>query len=81
MPDQPKLTLYAYWRTSAGYRVRVALALKGLSAEERNVDIDAGENRSPRDSISDTADSTGTEGWHTAMTWVSGPRWRSISMM
>lgn len=47
MPDQPKLTLYAYWRTSAGYRVRVALALKGLSAEERNVDIDAGENRSP----------------------------------
>ena len=47
MSDQPKLTLYAYWRTSAGYRVRVALALKGLSAEERNVDIDAGENRSP----------------------------------
>lgn len=47
MTDQPKLELFAYWRTSAGYRVRVALALKGLTAQERIVDIDKGENRSP----------------------------------
>ena len=43
----PSLTLYAYWRTSAAYRVRVALALKGLVAQERLVDIDAGEHLRP----------------------------------
>lgn len=43
---EPKFELFAYWRTSAAYRVRVALALKGLAAQERFVDIDAGENRS-----------------------------------
>lgn len=37
--------LYAYWRTSATYRVRVALNLKGLTANERTVNIDAGEQR------------------------------------
>ncbi|KQN67741.1 MULTISPECIES: maleylacetoacetate isomerase [unclassified Duganella] len=37
--------LYAYWRTSATYRVRVALNLKGLTANERIVNIDAGEQR------------------------------------
>ena len=47
MPDQPKLDLYIYWRTSAGYRVRVALNLKGLKAQEHYVDIDSGANRSP----------------------------------
>ncbi len=41
MVDQPHYDLFAYWRTSAGYRVRVALALKGLKATERNIDIDA----------------------------------------
>jgi len=45
MSGKPRFELFAYWRTSATYRVRVALALKGLEAEERFVDIDAGEHR------------------------------------
>ena len=43
----PHFDLYAYWRTSAGYRVRVALKLKGMEVTERNVDIDGGEHRTP----------------------------------
>ena len=39
--------LYAFWRTSAVYRVRVALALKGLLVEERVVDLEAGGQRDP----------------------------------
>jgi maleylacetoacetate isomerase len=35
--------LYAYYRSSAAYRVRIALALKGLSAEIRPVNLAAGE--------------------------------------
>ncbi len=42
-----RFELFSYWRTSATYRVRVALNLKGLAADEHNVDIDAGEHRSP----------------------------------
>ena len=46
MTTQSTFELYAFWRTSATYRVRVALNLKGLTAHERIVNIDAGEQRS-----------------------------------
>lgn len=47
MANSSDFELFAFWRTSATYRVRVALNLKGLTAHERIVDIDAGEQRSP----------------------------------
>ncbi len=46
MADTPTFELFAFWRTSATYRVRVALNLKGLSAKETTVNLDAGEQRS-----------------------------------
>ena len=46
MTQQPEFELLAFWRTSATYRVRVALNLKGMVVPERIVDLDAGEQRS-----------------------------------
>ena len=40
------LKLYGYWRSMAAYRVRVALNVKGISAREIAVDLDAGEQLS-----------------------------------
>ena len=46
MADSPVFDLYAFWRTSATFRVRVALNLKGMVANEKFINMDAGEQRS-----------------------------------
>lgn len=46
MSNPPQFELYSFWRTSATFRVRVALNMKGMSAHEHNINIDAGEQRS-----------------------------------
>lgn len=42
-----ELALYSYWRSSAAYRVRLALAWKGLQAEIIPVDLRLGEQGAP----------------------------------
>lgn len=49
MTMQPAITLHNYWRSSASYRVRIALALKGLAYRYEAVHIvrDGGEQKRP----------------------------------
>lgn len=42
-----RLVLYSYWRSSASYRVRIALGLKGLAYEYRAVDLLRDEQADP----------------------------------
>lgn len=42
----PKPILYDYWRSSAAYRVRIALNLKGIDYESRQIDLREGEQKS-----------------------------------
>ncbi|MEO8808177.1 MAG: maleylacetoacetate isomerase [Burkholderiaceae bacterium] len=46
MTAPARFELYSFWRTSATYRVRVAFNLKGVQPNERNVNLDTGEQRS-----------------------------------
>jgi maleylacetoacetate isomerase len=41
------MKLYGFWRSLATYRVRVGLALKGLSAEEISIDLLTGRQHDP----------------------------------
>lgn len=47
MPADPDLFLYGYWRSSAAWRVRLALAAKGLAADGAAVNLATGEQRTP----------------------------------
>ena len=41
-----KVTLYSFWRSQAAYRVRIALALKGIPFELKTIDLLKGEQHS-----------------------------------
>ena len=41
----PGMRLHTYWRSSAAYRVRIAVNLKQVACEQRPVNLAAGEHR------------------------------------
>lgn len=41
------IVLHDYWRSSASYRVRIALAMKGIAYERRTVNLLAGDQAAP----------------------------------
>ncbi|MCI0735626.1 MAG: glutathione S-transferase N-terminal domain-containing protein, partial [Beijerinckiaceae bacterium] len=45
-PRQAEPCVYGYWRSSASYRVRIALNLKQVTAKQIAVQLQAGEQRS-----------------------------------
>jgi maleylpyruvate isomerase len=42
-----KPIIYSYWRSSAAYRVRIGLALKGLDYETRGIDLRINDHQKP----------------------------------
>ncbi|WP_315838133.1 maleylacetoacetate isomerase [Bradyrhizobium prioriisuperbiae] len=47
MSDTHNATLYGYFRSTAAYRVRIALGLKGLGAEHKFIHLRKGEQNAP----------------------------------
>jgi hypothetical protein len=61
-------------------RSLTSVGLRRVSIGPPIIVIERGSAGSSSDDISEIAPSTGTVGWHTDITWTSGPRWRMNSI-